>query len=276
VQVDDENSFSAPVTNDLAFDTFGGLLPEGLMDCTTYYWRVRGEANDGANVGPWSTVWSFITDFEGACGGPTATPAAEGGDEEPMAFAPQNNNCRAGDNLVFIVSGFFLQGETSPIIGKNADGSWLLLPKKTGGGNCWVATSLVELSPENALDLLDVYPSPPLPTSTPTPASSFQVTSVVVVVRPDEFKGTCPKQFDFFAEVTTNGAGTVDWIWTWSDGATGPSGSLLFGAAGTQALNTSWMLGGQGQNYNNYWGQLKITSPNALLSNQAVFDLSCN
>jgi hypothetical protein len=281
-QVADNMAF-APLQTEIAFFTFGGFFAEEtLLDCTTYYWRVRGE--DGAASGSWSPVWSFETDFEGACAAPPSpTPPEDGGgDGEPSAFAEQNLNCRAGDSTQFDVTGFFLEGETTLITGRNQSGEWLLLPKKTGGGDCWVATGLVTLSPENALELLKIYQSPPTPTpaptATPTPAPSgggFKVTNVIAVVSPPDYKGTCPTVFNFTARITTDGPGTVEYKWTRSDGATAPTQTLVFSAAGTQSVGDTWTLGGSGFSYSG-WEAVEILAPNSLTSNQAAFNLSCD
>lgn len=52
-----------------------------LADCTTYYWQVA--PINGTTLGPFSSAWSFQTDFAGTCAGGGAAGAAT--TEEPTA-----------------------------------------------------------------------------------------------------------------------------------------------------------------------------------------------
>ncbi|MEK7561300.1 MAG: hypothetical protein AAB541_00350 [Patescibacteria group bacterium] len=124
-----------------------------------------------------------------------------------------------------------------------------------------------------------VSPTPtptPTPSPTPSPSPTFSVTGVTAAVSPTSYSGACPKEFVFSANITANGAGTVTYKWTRSDGASGQTKSLVFSGAGTQAAEGStWTLGGSGNTYNN-WEKVQILTPNTTESNQANFSLNCS
>lgn len=108
----------------------------------------------------------------------------------------------------------------------------------------------------------------PTPVETPTP---FAVTKVTASVDPLSFTGACPKTFNFSAVITVNGPGTVAYRWERSDGATAPTQTITFAAAGSQSVTTSWKLGAS---YSG-WQRVHILAPNEMVSNQANFTLAC-
>jgi len=275
LELDVDPSFPGPnLAAGLGGPRIGQIPLNGLADCTEYHWRVRSENPDGA--GPYSPTWSFRTDFSGACDAGSPPSAA------PMAFAPQNLNCRAGDSTAHDVTGFFLQGESAEIVGRNQLSSWIVVPKKTNGGNCWVSVGLVNIDPNvNLNDLIIILPpSPPAPTPTPTPVPAapapFTVTAVSVAVSESSFSGSCPHQFTFTGTITVNTAGTVEFKWLRSDGGIAPSQTLVFTSAGSQQVTTTWTFGGAGKRYTDFWQQIEVLAPNSMLSNQALFSLTCN
>lgn len=90
------------------------------------------------------------------------------------------------------------------------------------------------------------------------------------------FTGACAKKFDFEAEIKVDGPMTVKYTWLRSDGATAPEKTIEFDKAGTKVVSTSWTLGESGNSYEDYWQQLKVISPNEMLSNKTEFDLHCD
>ena len=76
------------------------------------------------------------------------------------------------------------------------------------------------------------------------PVAAFSVTSAVTTVDNDMGPFICPHNFIFTAHITTNGAGTVTYQWKKSDASIPVTNTLVFGAAGTQTVTTSWNLGG--------------------------------
>jgi hypothetical protein len=102
-------------------------------------------------------------------------------------------------------------------------------------------------------------------------AVPFAVTSVTANVDPPSFTGACPKRFDFSAVITVNGPGTVTYTWERSDGASAPTESIDFAAAGSQTVTADWTVGTSGSR----WRRLRILTPNEMVSNQANFTLTC-
>jgi len=97
------------------------------------------------------------------------------------------------------------------------------------------------------------------------------VTNVTANVNPPS-SNSCPTTFNFSGQITTNGAGTVTYVWERSDGAIAPNQNLVFGSAGTQMVNNdTWSIGAAGT----HWERVRIVSPNAVTSNQATFTLTC-
>ena len=102
-------------------------------------------------------------------------------------------------------------------------------------------------------------------------AASFAVTSVQLDVDHHNIEGACPQTFNFQAQITTNGAGTVTYYWTRSDGAHGPTKTLNFTEAGTQTVTSSWSLG---LTYSG-WKKIYIEDPNHQLFGTVEFTLTC-
>lgn len=75
--------------------------------------------------------------------------------------------------------------------------------------------------------------------------------------------------FTATANITTNGAGSVTYHWVRSDGATdGVSHpAVVFTAAGTQSVNTTWSASGTGT----YWIDIYIDTPNNQQFGRASF-----
>jgi hypothetical protein len=97
------------------------------------------------------------------------------------------------------------------------------------------------------------------------------VSGISVNVIPPSYTGACPRTFNFSAEITADGPGTVTYRWERSDGAQAPTQTIFFGSAGTQTVSESWQLGAS---YSG-WERLHILSPNNVISNVANFALTC-
>jgi serine/threonine-protein kinase len=115
--------------------------------------------------------------------------------------------------------------------------------------------------------------SAPTPVPSPVPVTgAFGVTQLAVSVSPAAFKGVCPQQFEFSALVTVNQPGTLSYRWERSDGASGSTQNLDFNAAElTKTVKITWKLGTAGS----HWMAFHILTPFSLLSNQAIFTLTC-
>lgn len=107
---------------------------------------------------------------------------------------------------------------------------------------------------------------------------TFTVTDAVLKADEGKIVGRCPALVKFTGYITANGPGTVKYTFTRSDGATGPDFTLEFGTAGTQSVNTTWMLGGAELIEYKGWQALKILSPNDMESSHDTgsFYLGCS
>jgi hypothetical protein len=69
----------------------------------------------------------------------------------------------------------------------------------------------------------------------------------------------CGHAFVFTANITANGAGTVTYQWKFSNGGSGATQSMVFGAAGTlPAVPSNWSPSIAGP----YWAQIYVDNPN--------------
>lgn len=81
----------------------------------------------------------------------------------------------------------------------------------------------------------------------------------------------CPVTVELNGTITTNGAVEVKYTWLSSDNSKWPESSINFAKAGTEKVNTTWQLG---KTYAG-WVQLKILSPNSIVSPRANFKVTC-
>jgi len=76
-------------------------------------------------------------------------------------------------------------------------------------------------------------------------------------------------------QITSDGAGTVHYVWVRSDGGTSADNTVTFTGAGTQEVVTSWTLGERGQ-VASAWQSLRVTVPNTIESAHADFSITCS
>lgn len=98
---------------------------------------------------------------------------------------------------------------------------------------------------------------------------------------PSSYSGPCPTVIKFTGTISaTNWSPTalrqVQFKFTRSDGALSPTQTLNFpaGTPASQAVSTTWTLGGPGMNYAG-WEAIHIVYPTALDSNHADFKIAC-
>lgn len=91
------------------------------------------------------------------------------------------------------------------------------------------------------------------------------------------YSGDCPGKIVFNGTITVNAPGTVSYVFTRSDGATDTRiKKLLFRAAGSKPVSTTWTLGGATLPNYKGWQAIKILSPNPLNSRHAEFEVHCD
>jgi len=107
-------------------------------------------------------------------------------------------------------------------------------------------------------------------------ATRFAVTGAGAEAIPTSYTGPCPGTIKFSGKIQADGPGVVKYTWLRSDGATGPVQAITFAAAGVEHVSDAWTLGNINvlPNYSG-WEQIKILSPNEMLSNKAEFTLTC-
>ncbi|HWX53892.1 MAG TPA: hypothetical protein VN176_04795 [Verrucomicrobiae bacterium] len=86
--------------------------------------------------------------------------------------------------------------------------------------------------------------------------------------------GPCPAQENFTGAITTNGAAEVTYTWVSFDRATWPQVKLHFSGPGTQSVSEHAKIGAAGQTVHG-WMQLKVLSPNPLVSPRAQYTMTC-
>lgn len=106
-------------------------------------------------------------------------------------------------------------------------------------------------------------------------AQQFQVTAVTLTASPQPDSG-CTRGVQLAGQITVNGAGRVTYNFVRSDGLTAPDQTIEFDAAGTQQVGATQMVNGKKGQSVNGWVAIKITSPNALLSDKAMFTVDCS
>ncbi len=200
-------------------------------------------------------------------------------------------NLRTGPGTVYEPPVRKLASGTQLIpLARSPDGQWIQVQVKQTGETGWVSAdgsyvscnlAVAELTPGEVPPTPTPQPtstssptSTPSPTRTPTPTPThppFAVTNVTAQVTPSSSSGSCPKTFSFSATITVNKAGTVQYKWERSDGASGSVETLTFAGPGSKTVTDSWNLGTAGT----HWKRVRIVSPNAMVSNKAQFSLSC-
>jgi len=109
----------------------------------------------------------------------TATPSAI----IPQAAAENTVNLRGGPGTNYPVVGSLAAGNTTMVIGRNAEGTWWLVQGETGN-KPWIAGSVVTISNAEHVPIVQAPPTP-VPTVTPTPAVTATPTQ-----SPHQFEAT--------------------------------------------------------------------------------------
>ena len=84
----------------------------------------------------------------------------------------------------------------------------------------------------------------------------------------------CPANFPGFGAITTDGPADVKYTWVSSDGRSWPEHTLTFRGAGSKNASMTWHVGKPGEKVD-VWLQLKVISPNEVLSKRSTFVVSC-
>jgi hypothetical protein len=112
------------------------------------------------------------------------------------------------------------------------------------------------------------------PSTSTTAVPYFAVTKVGTTTSVAS-SGTCPKTVTFSAAITVSQAGTVTYTWRRSDGAESPLASVVFDAAGTKTVTSTWELGAAGEGTITGWEQVYVNQPNHQVFGKANFSFDC-
>jgi hypothetical protein len=114
--------------------------------------------------------------------------------------------------------------------------------------------------------------------TTPLP---FAVMHVLQSVNTQNVTAQCPPgfTFTFYADIFTNGPGTVTYYWIFSDGTQTAEASVNFSSAGDQVVSTTWALGTSGAlaagNPFSGYAEIYIDNPNHQNFGKINFSLTC-
>jgi hypothetical protein len=101
--------------------------------------------------------------------------------------------------------------------------------------------------------------------------AAFAVTSVLNTGATASGSRPCPATLNFIFSITTNGAGPVSYHVEQSDGAVGPTKTMMFTSAGTKSLTGSWTVSSSGS----YWMKLVISAPNSTYKKSVTVNVTC-
>lgn len=108
-------------------------------------------------------------------------------------------------------------------------------------------------------------------------ASQAAISSVTLAATQAEYAGDCPAKAIFNGAITVTAPTTVTYVFTRSDGATDSvTKTLIFSAAGSKPVSTSWTLGGPSLPQFSGWQAVKILTPVVMESPRANFKVSCD
>ena len=110
-------------------------------------------------------------------------------------------------------------------------------------------------------------------------APAVEVTGLSVSATPASHSGPCPVEIKFTGKIALNKAGRATYKWVRSDGGidTLAHPPVVFPAAGTQVVTTTWTLGAATPAFQpfNGWMKLHVLTPQDKLSAPAKFTINC-
>ncbi len=119
-------------------------------------------------------------------------------------------------------------------------------------------------------------------TTEPTQAPTAALTVTEVDVSPNldgysmaSYNGSCQAAITFNANIWTNGAGTVTYFWTRSDGTSSPKRTLTFTEAGYQSVTDTWTYLSSNASVSAS-DQIFIDQPDHKAFQAAEISLTCN
>ncbi len=217
---------------------------------------------------------------------------------KPSLRVATDTNCRTGPGKVYDWVGGIQVGETADIFGRDPGGQYYYIrnPDKVNDF-CWIWGAYA--TPSGDLSGLPVFTPPPTPTPPPTAVPtatptatraiifvapsheplhlSFRVSAVTVSVDRASYSGPCPHRANWSGTITTNGAGTVAYLWEESDspGVFSPTlqgGVPVFDSASTKATVPFW-IETSGSTVRTM--RIHVSEPNDIYSNEVSVSITC-
>ena len=93
---------------------------------------------------------------------------------------------------------------------------------------------------------------------------------------PISYSGKCPAVIQFSGTISVTAPMKVQYKFIRSDNANAPVQTLLFDKPGTQAVSTTWTLGGEALPVYEGWEAIQILYPQQVTSNKAAFKIRCS
>lgn len=119
---------------------------------------------------PFTVVVTATTEAQPTEAEPTAEP-----DSSASATLKQNLNVRGGPSTAYAIVVSLGGGTTLPVIGKTADGSWLLV--EISGGSGWISAPYADVTGLDSVPVVSAPPPPAPPTSSGSSASPTATSS---------------------------------------------------------------------------------------------------
>lgn len=143
------------------------------------------------------------------------------------------------------------------------------MPKKfllrvVAASSALVCVSMLGVSPRSSAATTSTSPVPPAPVIAAVelhPASTL-------LVQP------CPVVLVFHGDITTARAASVTYTWVDSRGKSWPVHHRRFSLPGVNGVSHRWKVGKPGKMVD-YWVQLKVISPESMVSNKVPVHFTC-
>lgn len=182
----------------------------------------------------------------------------------PIAFPKDVNvNCRLGPGTAWIPLSALVTGQSSPISGKNSDGSWWnIADPQNSGKKCWVAASVVNTAGNIAA--IPAVDSPKASVTDVTVNVDPRTTSVAGCmgpILPIKIKGT----------IETNGPTTVKWHFETQKDGNLDNQSMDFDTFGSRDFSADYT---PPVTEGSYWVKLIVTGPNELQA-ETSYKIEC-
>jgi len=182
----------------------------------------------------------------------------------PIAFPKDVNvNCRLGPGTPWIPLSALVVGQSSPISGKNSDGTWWNIadPQNTGM-KCWVAASVVNTAGNvAAIPVVDIPKASVTNVTVNVDPKTTSVAGCIGPILPIKIKGT----------IETNGPTTVKWHFETQKDGNLENQSTDFDTFGSKDFSVDYT---PPVTEGTFWVRLVVTNPNDLQA-ETSYKIEC-